>query len=97
MIEFIQQCYEASIDTSEDGYGGYKQIGYFINHTDARDAVRGKSSWGRDGSVTPVKLHIKVYENLEEYDAGARDKMKQAALGKLTKREKELLGIKDGE
>lgn len=90
MITFEKECYEAVVDRDERSSCHF---GYFTSETDALRASKGKGWWGGDGHVSRTTVRVVIYENLNEYDAQLLDNIKKAALAKLTKDEKELLGL----
>lgn len=50
--------------TGSSGDGSYAtQLGCFLSQEIARVAVLGKGGWGCDGSVTPVTMHVVVYND----------------------------------
>lgn len=69
-------------------------VGYFVNRWDADLAAEGVGEWGSKGSVQEINLKIQVYESFEEYEKTAVDNEREAALGKLTEKERKLLGLK---
>lgn len=85
------EIYEGIINTSEDGRGPSTSIGYFTHQHDATNAVKGKSSWGGDGTVNPKT--ITIYDSLKEYNNHVTDNIKKAALAKLSDIEKKALNL----
>ena len=93
MIHISKQCYEAIINTSEDGRGPSSRVGYFTNYTDAHKAVKGKSAWGSDGTVQSTVVDVKIYETFAEFENVVYMVEYNAALAKLTPKERLILGL----
>lgn len=90
MITFSQNCYSVSI--SDDGANSHV-MAYFTHASDAKKAAKGKSWWGTDGNVVPTTLSINIYESIDEYNGNTNEAEKEAALSKLSDREKKLLNL----
>lgn len=90
MIKFEKDCFAVHIDTDERSSA---LLGYFTSSLDAARAGLGKGWWGSNGRVSPTKVTVTIFESLDEYERGLTDKLKQAALNKLTKEEKQILGL----
>ncbi|MCH2188792.1 hypothetical protein MK079_03115 [Candidatus Gracilibacteria bacterium] len=86
-------------DTTE-GRGHTVIIGNFTHKSDAELAAAGKCVMGTDGKVQEAV--IQIFDSIEEYQDLTGDfpretlqKIKSAALAKLTPRERKVLGIKE--
>lgn len=90
MIHFKQECYAAYIPTDEKSS---KLFGYFTKEQDALELSKGKGWWGLNGLVEKQIVNIQIYESKEEYFEAMKINEKEAALAKLTEREKQLLGL----
>jgi hypothetical protein len=90
MITFKKECYAVYVDTDERSSA---LLGYFTSPVDAERAGTGKGWWGGNGRVSPATVTITIYENLDEYEQGLEDKLRKAALSKLTDQEKQILGL----
>ena len=92
MITFEHEVYEAIVS---DDFNSTRTYGYYTDKLLAEEQVKGKSSWGSDGTVRAKKISIVIFEtrqDIEDYDnKTAREK----ALAKLTPAEIEILGITD--
>lgn len=90
MIKFERECYAVYVDTDERSSA---LLGYFTNQTDAEKAGTGRGWWGGNGRVSPATVSVSIFESLDEYEKGLEDKLRKAALKKLTDQEKQLLGL----
>jgi hypothetical protein len=81
--------YEARINTSCDGRGPDKVIGYFEMEDSAQRIVKGKDAYGGDGRVRPVEF----YESINDYENNNPQTIKKRALAKLNDAEKKALGL----
>lgn len=93
MIYFSESCYEGVVNTSEDGRGPSTRIGYFSNFADALKAVKGRSSWGSDGTVNKTTIEIKIYQSYEEFESISVINEYNNVLAKLSPRERQILGL----
>lgn len=99
-IENVYAAYSENFNGSKD-----KLLGYFTTHTKAHKAAQGQGAWGARGIVEPKRaLIIKEGVNKKkkyfilEHESPIMDKestsvIKANALSKLTKKEKEVLGL----
>ena len=96
----------AEVDQNE-GRGGRRLIGYFLDCTLAAHAVKGQGVWGTDGTVESTQVDVAVYIDDDTNERVIRilgetikkeyqtpGEVRAHALSKLTKREKEALGVK---
>lgn len=90
MIHFKQACYAAYISTDE---WHSELFGYFIKESDAKELSKGRGWYGSDGTVKPEVVNIRIYESKADYLNRMEMNEKEVALGKLTDREKQLLGL----
>jgi len=78
-----------------DDRGWYNtDIGAFMNHSDAVAASKGVvDGYGgrKDGRV--VEVEQVIYENLAEFESGKNSELRKAALAKLSKDERDALGV----
>lgn len=88
-MQVIQlNCFEVT-DNGCDGRGASKHIGYFTTGLLAQ-AVKDTNM---DYHVTHVEKTIRIYESMADFERGQADIEREAALSKLTDKEKRLLGI----
>lgn len=64
-------------------------IAAFSNEQDALQATKGQGQWGQNGHVSKVE----VFDSIKEYNESKLKIEKQNALEKLSKAEKDALGI----
>jgi hypothetical protein len=85
----MKLIYEARINTSCDGRGPGKVLGYFINKYSALAAVEGKSAYNKNGTIETVHL----YEDMDDFNENCRDAVRRRAIAKLTPEEIDALGL----
>lgn len=101
-------AYKVTADTSEDGRGPTRFVGWYINKDLAIDASRGISAWGRDGDIEPLICDVAIYNDpktgLEvkrrvsteslDIEFVDSDDVRARTLAKLTPIERKALGLK---
>ena len=87
MKEFKAIAYAACSHTGE-------AFAYFTNKAAAEKAIRTSGVWAHD-RVERRDIHIRIYERYEEYEQASQTNLKESALAKLTKPEREALGFYD--
>ena len=90
MIQFKQECWAAYISTDE---WHSKLFGYFMEERDAVAVSKGQGWYGGDGWAKKEVIDIRIYESRDEYHEGMISNEIEAALKKLTEKEKRLLGL----
>jgi hypothetical protein len=76
---------------STEGKGHMVAFAHFLDQRDANIAVRGRGVMGcSDGEVR----ELWVYESIADWEEGEEEKLRQAALSKLSNEEVKALGIK---
>lgn len=79
--------------TLEDSGLTARHVGNFYSLNDANTAVEQSKKKGWYGSPKLIDKTIKIFENYLEFTRTDKDNIREAALKKLTKEEKEALGI----
>ena len=95
MKEIKFSYYEVSYDPNDDlgGYHSKRVIGRFTNNSDATKFAKGKGSWGANADVKHVIDKIVIWESYDEAIGADKEVARQQALKKLTKAEREALGL----
>lgn len=95
MKEIKVSYYEVSYDPNTDlgGYHSKTVIGKFTNNSDAIKFAKNKGAWGADADVEHVTKKIVIWESYDEAIGADKEATRQKALKKLTKVEREALGL----
>jgi hypothetical protein len=86
-------AYEALVNADlTEGRGPMRHVAYFSERADAERSVQGKGVMGvGNGEVKQVE--IVIYESYAEYFGPKYEELRKSALGKLSREEKQALGI----
>jgi len=85
--------YEALVNSDlTEGRGPMRHVGYFTHRPDAERAVRGMGVMGvGDGEVKQTE--ITIYDSYAEYFGPKYEELRLSALNKLSREEREALGV----
>ncbi len=78
-----------------EGRGSSVHLAYFVRRSDAERYAVGKGVMGTPATVTAATLPPlpRVYETWEEYEEVNRESVRARALAKLSKEERDALGL----
>lgn len=89
-LKYYEVSYDANVDWG--GTRDIRVIGKFSYYEDAKEYAKGRGAYG-DANVTNVNKTIIIFDTLDEALGKHEEEMKEKALKKLTKAERELLGL----
>lgn len=94
MIHHEYEVWEAYTNSDlTEGRGHKVTIGYFQHKQDALLAAQGQRVMGTNANVKQTTVTVTIYESWEEYKQDCIEHTKQAALAKLTRLERQALGL----
>jgi len=85
------EYFEVADAYDAEGKGPTEVIGRFTREGDAEAYARGRGNYGADARV--IRKYLIISESLEESEDAKNERTRQAALAKLTDKEKRVLGL----
>lgn len=68
-------------------------IGYFSKEEDAKEVAKGRGAWGGDAIVEHVKMKVKIFDSMKEFEDDKVKSKRKKALAKLSEEDRKLLGL----
>src|SRR5579871_5064136 len=86
-------AYEALVNSDlTEGRGPMRHVAYFSNRHDAERSVKGMGVMGV-GNGEVKQIEITVYESYAEYFGPKYEELRRSAMNKLSREEREALGV----
>ncbi len=86
-------AYEALVNSDiTEGRSPMRHVGYFTNRQDAERSVKGMGVMGV-GNGEVKQTEITVFDSFAEFFGPKYEALRNAALGKLSREEREALGV----
>lgn len=76
-----------------EGRGHRVHVCYTSTRALAEEIAKGKGVMGTDADVVPMSKTIKVFDTMDEWNNNTKEAIREKALAKLTKEEREALGL----